>query len=906
MKSNRTTNSDGRSPGKHTFPVVSPLSRIGQGSEMDSERLREAVLDLENKLQLGLSDQVAETAARILDSYGHPLDVQVTLVRLIALSFQMQGNFAGAVSILGPFEASSVASKLSQESLCLLQLHLGSAHTYNGSFDAAIPLLSKALRIAEDRELTPLLLDINLAFSHVYREIRDYPVSRNYAEKALKYARDLGDWRKLAESYQMMAVGHLREGNADKSIELTRFAIKIVGDRQAPFLLGKLYSGISVGYSALFQPEEGIRHLKKALTYFESTGDRFHTAAAYNNLGTNLILNGEWQKAEEILDRAVELGSEIDHVHLSTFLSTRGELSLVRGDYQAAEKLFNQAVDAAAKETQEWYSVQISYFLAKCYLRQDRIDDAIAQARLAVERCAQIKENFHRLRAATVIAEALIISGRKKEADKALSEIESDPAFSNFVVQGKVAMLRGAMAKNAGDLTLAEQHFNRAVSVYDLAGDIRNKALAELELGKTLLASEPKKAEQHLRESAEIFRRLDLESKALEAESSIAAKTGAKSAKAETKAEEKTHLLMVRLLEAATSRELVLRELVSVLHQEGNVKRSIVAETRDERRLTAVFINGFASNLASELLGGLQSAIDKDEIEEFASAKDLQVLTVVSPNSKPAYVVVSPAAGVILKDGSPFDSLLRAAENGLELSAIREKFADGVLETTLTPTTSKGVIAGFIHSSPAMTELVNDIRKIRTSNVNVLITGESGTGKELVARSVHMVSTRKDRVFVPFNCTAVPKELTEGHLFGYRKGAFTGASSDSEGMIRAADGGTLFLDEIGDLPLDVQPKILRFLQEGEVQPLGENAPVKVDVRIIAATNMNLEERVIQGLFREDLYYRLNVVRLRIPPLRDRRSEIPQLVDHYLAVYSERFGREGLYDLVAGDGSADCL
>ena len=120
--------------------------------------------------------------------------------------------------------------------------------------------------------------------------------------------------------------------------------------------------------------------------------------------------------------------------------------------------------------------------------------------------------------------------------------------------------------------------------------------------------------------------------------------------------------------------------------------------------------------------------------------------------------------------------------------------------------------------------LVEEVYKIRSSDVTVLVTGESGTGKELVSRAIHTLSNRKDKIFVPFNCTAVPKELAEGHLFGYRRGAFTGAVTDSPGMIRAADGGTLFLDEIGDLPIDVQPKLLRFLQEGEVQPIGEKRP----------------------------------------------------------------------------------
>jgi transcriptional regulator with PAS, ATPase and Fis domain len=177
--------------------------------------------------------------------------------------------------------------------------------------------------------------------------------------------------------------------------------------------------------------------------------------------------------------------------------------------------------------------------------------------------------------------------------------------------------------------------------------------------------------------------------------------------------------------------------------------------------------------------------------------------------------------------------------------------------------------------------------------VTVLVTGESGTGKGLVARAIHTISNRKDQIFVPFNCTAVPKELAEGHLFGYKKGAFTGAVNDSPGMIRTAHGGTLFLDEVGDLPIDVQPKLLRFLQEGEIQPLGDKQPIKVDVRIIAATNMPLEEKVADGSFREDLYYRLNVIRLRVPPLRERRSEIPPIVNYYVNHYSSRFGKHDI-------------
>jgi DNA-binding NtrC family response regulator len=191
----------------------------------------------------------------------------------------------------------------------------------------------------------------------------------------------------------------------------------------------------------------------------------------------------------------------------------------------------------------------------------------------------------------------------------------------------------------------------------------------------------------------------------------------------------------------------------------------------------------------------------------------------------------------------------------------------------------------FVGVSPQILRVFEVLEKVIPTRSNILILGESGTGKGLIAEIVHCNSQRKDRPFISINCSAIPENLLESELFGYRKGAFTGAASDKKGLITMADQGTLFLDEIGDMPLGLQAKILKVLENGEVLPVGETKPKFVDVRLVAATNKNLEEQIEKGLFREDLYYRLNVIEVKIPPLRERKEDIEVLARHFVEKYS---------------------
>jgi two-component system response regulator AtoC len=243
------------------------------------------------------------------------------------------------------------------------------------------------------------------------------------------------------------------------------------------------------------------------------------------------------------------------------------------------------------------------------------------------------------------------------------------------------------------------------------------------------------------------------------------------------------------------------------------------------------------------------------------------------------------AADYISKPFKPDEILLKLAQIE-ERNQLREenlRLRNAVQETFS--------FQNMVAKSEAMGEIFESIRKIADYKTTVLITGESGTGKELIAKAIHYNGVRKDKPMVAVNCGGLPENLLESELFGYVKGAFTDAVKDKKGLFQEANGGTLFLDEIGELPLSLQVKLLRVLQDEMVRPLGSTESVKVDVRIIAATAANLGEAVKEGAFRDDLFYRINVLLIEVPPLRDRKEDVPLLVTHFVEKFNKRLRKD---------------
>ncbi len=882
--------------GTQVVSFSAPPPKIGDRSQlrMPQEALSVLFASVGQKLRDGLSSEAESLLRDALDRFDHGPDDLANLKRLMSFTLETLGRYKEALEVVKPYEDEDNLKLLGTETQVRVTTQLAIGYNNVNDHPKAVTLLKDNHERAKANELGYLLGGIDTGLARVYRKLNECAICRDYAQSALEKYREYGDWLGMAEAYREIAISFHQEGQSERSLEYFDLGVQIIGDRSAPFMLGKIYTDMSGAYWFLRRPQEGIECLEKSIEFFDQTEHVLNSVIAYNNLGINLMLTGDWARAEAMIERSLDLAVKTNHVHIAGILDSLGELKILRGEFKEARDLLERAIKLARERKREWYELQALRNLARCVLAAGDSEKAGKIAREALDLSSQIGDKHYANMVGLVLAESLMQQKRFGECENRLQIIEENDPTSDFFVLGNIQRIRGLAAAEESDAELAVHHFNRSLTIFEAAGDVYHTALSNYLIGSNLPAHQNDRALQHLSKAREAFARLgvgefaDLAGEKIERVK--AAPAAEKIASKKRSNSVVSQLLMVRLAEATASRELLFRELVAVLQQESPAKRIIIAEPGDDRRILPFITHGYSPEDSTQLVRKFEAAKEKGDEKSFARGKNISILQLKPANADNAYLLVHPASAASLNDGSHIQPLLRVVELGMDVIALRERDTTAPVEQESSPFTSNSLMPGFIHSSPAMTSLVEEVYKIRSSDVTVLVTGESGTGKELVSRAIHAMSNRKDKVFVPFNCTAVPKELAEGHLFGYRKGAFTGAVTDSPGIIRAADGGTLFLDEIGDLPLDVQPKLLRFLQEGEVQPIGEKRPIKVDVRVIAATNMPLEEKVAEGTFREDLYYRLNVIRLRVPPLRERRSEIPPMVNYYINHYSARFGK----------------
>ena len=555
----------------------------------------------------------------------------------------------------------------------------------------------------------------------------------------------------------------------------------------------------------------------------------------------------------------------------------------MRGDYDAAADYLQQARQAYGEYGQQvsrWYEWSLRVFDATLALRRGDVLAALQRA-TEISRAPDVPAR-DALQADLIAAEALLAAGRHAEADARLSQVgarvERGPMIGTWA---EYLRLRGQLGAETGRDSSAYHDLSQSITVFELIGERWHAGLSRLALGKLAAqAGATSQAVRYLDEAVSVFEQLGAkpileETRAIQVDLDQAGTDARLGAGLDSDAE-----VVRRLVDAAVLTDLLSREAIAAMVDSCDADAGVLFVQRPEGAVRTVATAGGADATRALARAAGTAGIARDGtvlMESVGRHEDGPLLAALS-RSRPF--------------GDPmirrFRMMALVARQGFELCTARDRPLQSnahrrgrALETLL---------PGFICSSAAMSRVVDQIQRLQDNDLPVLITGESGTGKELVAQAIHVGSRRRTGIFLPHNCTSTTKELADSQLFGHRRGSFTGAIADQPGVARSAEGGTLFLDEIGDLPLDIQPKLLRFLEQGEILPVGDPRPLRVDVRVIAATNADLQQRVTEGSFREDLFYRLGVIRIHVPPLRERREEIPHLTGFFLREACERFGK----------------
>ena len=598
-------------------------------------------------------------------------------------------------------------------------------------------------------------------------------------------------------------------------------------------------------------------HATQAVRFAQTSGAQAMVRAALNNVSHFQVLLARYDDAKATLYSFADggprsLDSELNRSNTQLMLAT------AMADFEAAAEIdseFGPIAEGKRTVAAQWYKLARAVYL----IRSNRQAEALAQWRSCVGDTSAITDRTYIDRFALIGAEAQLLEGRRLQAADSVSSVWLGP-------QGRLPEFAASAHRVSGRLAAdspiaAFDHFSRAARIFGHIGHLvgRGESLHNAATLRATLAGSGLDGVAHITtfymEPPHAFGRVD------------AGATPSTSADAVAQSLRATAAMVDLTSRPALSGY----ELLSLVSASGAAERAVMVARR---------------GTASELLGW--TGADSADAALLAPSDQWVTFPLGSDGDRDVSVVVRPR-----NLGSARTTLLALQRLALNAASLHQAAVAESERSALWPEPLPEQLLGFVCASESMLELLSATRRVAASNFAVLITGETGTGKELLARAIHNSSPRSKQRFQPFNCTAVAREMLDAQLFGYKRGAFTGAHDSFPGVIRSAAGGTLLLDEIGEIGLDVQPKLLRFLESGEVHPLGEPTPVSVDVRVVAATNANLDKLVEEGKFRDDLFYRLNVVRLTIPPLRERREEIPLLLDHFLERAQKECGKSGI-------------
>jgi len=839
-------------------------------------------------LERGRGAEAAQLLNPTLRSGSLTRDDELTVRSLIAEAALLEDDLDRAGSALGRPPDTFRDTVHPQRLSTLWRLH-GRLASARGDQSRAIAMHGRALKMAETAHDSRAIGLAHYELGQCYRKVGAMVIVREHITKAAAALHAAGDRRHLALVHSLSSIALAQLGQYDEAMGALRQAERLASLVQADDVLATVCGNQANVTMLQHRYEQALALAERSVALHESHGSSHGLAVALATLGQICVRLGDLTRAEAALHRALDVRSPIQfHETTGAVFDTLAQIHLIRGRYDTAADFLGRASDAYGaygRQTSQWYEWSVRVLGARLAVRRGDLDAAVA---LADEILQAEAPPFDALQATLIAADALIAGGKLAEAEQRLASVADrlDPQTAP-AEWGEYLRLRGALHARSGSAADAYHDFAQSAALLELLGERYQAGLSHLALGRLVAETGARSiAERHLEKARDTFSQLGAERDLHDTEAAEALLTNIGTGQYVISPADADDAIVRRIVDAAALPDLLGRETASALLEAAAGDAAVVFVELPGGDVRIVAMAGCdadtARTLARSALHG--TPYGRGILASEPLGRD--------PEGTRIGLVASPRP-----IGHPVMRRLRmiatVARQGFALCAARDRSAataSGLaIDRSLEP-----LLPGFLSASAAMGRVVEQIQRLQGNDLTVLITGESGTGKELVSRAIHVGSHRSAAVFLPYNCTTTGRDLADSQLFGHRRGSFTGAVSDQPGLVRTAAGGTLFLDEIGDLPLDVQPKLLRFLEQGEIMPIGDTRPQRVDVRVLAATNADLEQRVAEGKFREDLYYRLSVIRIHVPPLRDRREEIPHLSTLFLREASERLGKPDIH------------
>lgn len=838
-------------------------------------------------LEQGRGAEASGLLARALRQPGLSRDEQVQTRCALAEAWLLQDDLRQAADALG--RAPEARERVGPARLSDQWRMHGRLAAARGEPSRGIALLTKALRQAERAHDSRAIGLAHYELGLCYRQVGDTAIVREHITAAASALHAAGDRRHLAMVHSLSGVSLAQEGRLEEALAAMRHAERLALTAQAGDVLATICGNQANVALMQHRHDAALALAERSVELQAESGTPHGLGIALASLGQICVRLGNLTRAEETLNRALDVRSPLRFMRETTgaVFDTLAQIHLVRGQHEEASRAVEKAKEAYGEygaHTNRWYQWSLRVLEARLALRggQERVALAMANDIAAAEAAPA----GYAVQAELVAIEALLVSGARPDAEERLDRVARriDPN-SMSGVWGEFLRLRGRVRAASGQATDAYHDFGQSVSIFELLGERYQAGLSYLELGRLAASAGARsRATRYLTDAEALFDSLGAGPELRETRVALDEVPSAGSGGYLGAQVDGEDALVRRIVDAAAMPALLAREGATAVREGLDAQAAVMFLQTGRGRVRVLASAGVDGDAARELAMAALRVYG-------APPGALMIESAGSSSEGPRFVAASITRAPAAAPTQRFRMLAAVLRQGFELCEARERpveTAGAVIERQLEP-----LLPGFVCASAAMQRVADQIQRLQGNDLTVLITGESGTGKDLVARALHAGSGRSAHMFLPYNCTSATRELADSQLFGHRRGSFTGAVADQPGVLRTAVGGTLFLDEVGDLPLDVQPKLLRFLEQGEVLPVGETRPQQVDVRVVAATNADLEQRVADGGFREDLFYRLSVIRIHVPPLRDRREEIPHLSTFFVREASERLGKPGV-------------